>query len=61
MRKRPNDSNETRFYLEDDDMDLGVTIGHIRENRFEPELTFWSIQRSFRVVAIVATAKPASS
>jgi hypothetical protein len=30
MRKRPNDSNETRFCLTKDDMDLWVTICHIR-------------------------------
>jgi hypothetical protein len=33
-RKRPNDSNETRFCLRRDDLDLRVTICHIREDRF---------------------------
>jgi hypothetical protein len=34
MQKRPNDSNETRYCLTNDDTDLRVTICHIRENQF---------------------------
>jgi hypothetical protein len=57
LRKRLNDSDETRYCLTKDDMDIWVTICHIRwGDRFEPELTFCRLAR-FRVdsaIAIVA-------
>jgi hypothetical protein len=34
MQKRPNESNKTRFCLSKHDLDLWVTICHIRRSQF---------------------------
>jgi hypothetical protein len=50
MQKRPNDSNETRFYLEEHGSGLWVTICHIRCEIGLNRSSHFAHWRGFRVV-----------
>jgi hypothetical protein len=58
MQKRPNNSNETRYCLTNDDTDLRVTICHIRWEIGLNRSSHFDVQRVFSVVVAIATAKP---
>jgi hypothetical protein len=61
MQKRPNDSNETRFYLEEHDSGLRVTICHIRRDQFKTGAHILPFGESFGLTVLLQLLNPKST